>query len=372
MHPVVCAVQPDGPNADGKRTVALTQFVQQPRVSTFQAETTFKIPAGKTALLSGWTHQREVHHDGIPQLAAVPVVGQLFSAIKPTKQKDHLLVLVTPRVIVDEEQEKKSDVSAEQEEPKTIEILPAPESESKAEGSDDPAQFNECYAPRGTQGEQVPMTLLPPKGPPLAVAYVNSRELSLAYDVGNVGPSKLASIDVYFTHDGGQWERYPDAVRPTGTVPITVARDGRYGFTLVARSNAGLALPAPHADCLPQLTVEVDTTAPEVKLLRSPKVLSGPSSVILVSWTAADRNLTDVPASLEWAPTAAGPWTLIEKDLSAVCAYQWVPMDVPAEVYLRVRVCDRAGNVGVCVTPEPVTTDVKIPEVLGVRLTPAP
>jgi len=41
---------------------------------------------------------------------------------------------------------------------------------------------------------------------------------------------------------------------------------------------------------------------------------------------------------------------------------------VPGKVYLRVCACDRAGNVGVSVTPEPVMTDVKIPEVLGVRL----
>jgi len=99
-----------------------------------------------------------------------------------------------------------------------------------------------------------------PKTP--AVVYSNSPPLA-GLRRRQRRPSKLARIEVYFTQDGGQWQRYPDSVRPTGTVPISVAKDGRYGFILVARSNAGMAKPAPKAGDEPHLTVEVDTTAPE-------------------------------------------------------------------------------------------------------------
>src|SRR5262249_54865513 len=130
---VLCTAPAEGPNADGKPAVAVAQFVQQPRVSTFQAETTIKIPKAKSALLSGWTHQREVHNDPVPSIAAVPYVGQLLAAMASTKQKEQLLVLVTPRIVVTQEkEEKQSDVSAEQEEPKAAEVLPAPRSEPVA------------------------------------------------------------------------------------------------------------------------------------------------------------------------------------------------------------------------------------------------
>src|SRR5262249_3232270 len=161
--------------------------------------------------------------------------------------------------------------------------------------------------------------------------------LSLAYDVGNVGLSKLAGIDVYFTHDGGQWEHYPDLVRPTGTVPMTVAKDGRYGFTLIARSNAGLAKQPPKAADQPQLWVEGDTFGPEAKL--HPRQVVGGEREL--GWVTADRNLADRPVTLEGAPAASGPWTLIKSGLGRVGPYYWAPGEgVPAKVYLRLTACD--------------------------------
>jgi hypothetical protein len=346
---------------DGK-PAAPTQIVQQPRVSTFQAETSFRVPDGKTVLLSGWTHQREAHNDTVPRLAAIPYVGQLFRQIGMpgcvTKQKDHLLVLVTPRIIVNEEkEEKKAEVSAEQEEkapPKSpcSQVVP------------------QC--PRGEALPPIGSGCVAPNPPSSQPAYSNSRTLSLAYEVGNVGPSKLAGIDVYYTHDGGPWQRYPESVRPTGSVPVTVAKDGRYGFTLIARSHAGLARPAPKAGDEPQLWVEVDTTAPEVHLA-APEVSDRHAGVIHLRWKATDRNLGENPVELGWSESPSGPWNRIAASQRAEGVWAWSPPEgAPAQVYFRVLAADRAGNVGAAVTAEPVAIDTKVPEVRGVRLQQAP
>ena len=84
------------------------QLVQRPRISTFGLNNTFAIPDGRTALISGWKREHGVRTEsGLPVLSDIPYLGKLFTNSGYTREKECVLMLVTPRIIVVEEQEER-------------------------------------------------------------------------------------------------------------------------------------------------------------------------------------------------------------------------------------------------------------------------
>ncbi len=101
---------PHGPEKDGEQTPA-TQLVQRPRISTFGLDNTFTIPDGGTALISGWKREHGVRtQSGSPVLSEIPYLGRLFKNMGYTREKECVLMLVTPRILVEEEIEEKAPV----------------------------------------------------------------------------------------------------------------------------------------------------------------------------------------------------------------------------------------------------------------------
>src|SRR5262249_53332675 len=94
--------------------------------------------------------------------------------------------------------------------------------------------------------ERAPSRFIPRPGD--NVRMVNSKRFSLSYDVKEVGPSKVSTVDVWYTQDGNNWQKNrtqkcaddPEA-RPPYAVEIKVEEEGLYGFTLVVRSGVGLS-----------------------------------------------------------------------------------------------------------------------------------
>jgi hypothetical protein len=314
-------------------------------------ERTLRIPEGATALLSGWTVQREAHNEVTPPvIGALPHVGQLLRTLHATRQKEHLLVVVRSRIVAPQEQEEKCAAQpVPQYWPPTP---PYPLARELAQ--------QERVATEGSTEASEPKDS--------AVMYVNSRSFTLAYDVANEGPSKVASVVVWYTRDGKTWHSYPEQVKPIRAIPITVVSDGRYGFTLVARSGAGLSVAPPKAGDEPQIWVEVDTQQPRAELYAPQPDPDNPGHMVL-SWKANDHNLAAEPVTLEWAAQPAGPWTLIAQKLSNTGRHSWqVPADLPERVYLRLSVRDNAGNTTVAQTHEGVVVDLKIPATHGVKV----
>jgi hypothetical protein len=229
-----------------------------------------------------------------------------------------------------------------------------------------------CRPPAAPTPPLPPLSPINPAADPVsapreAATFSNSRSLSLAYEVANVGPSKLAGVEVYFTQDGQKWDRYRAVIPATGSVPVTVSEDGKFGFVLVARSQAGLSKPAPAAGDQPHLWVTVDTTRPQAELFE-PAISGDNPGVVRLNWRVTDANLGDAPVALEWA-TTPGQWHAIVTGLPGKGSYSWAPPEEAGDrVNLRLTATDLAGNVTQKTTPEPVVIDAKVPSVTGVRL----
>jgi general secretion pathway protein D len=76
-----------------------------PTISTRSLSTTVSIRSGQTVILGGLIDEsRDSARDGIPGLARVPVLGDVFSQTSVTTSRTELLIFLTPRVIETDEE----------------------------------------------------------------------------------------------------------------------------------------------------------------------------------------------------------------------------------------------------------------------------
>ena len=65
---------------------------------------------------------------------------------------------------------------------------------------------------------------------------VNSKKISLQYQVRNAGPSGVALVEVWRTCDGHKWEKYAEQRNARPPFMAEVEKEGLYGFTLIPRA----------------------------------------------------------------------------------------------------------------------------------------
>ncbi len=81
--------------------------VQLPSFATFNISTTVSVPDGGTVLLGGIKRLSEGRNEfGVPILSKVPYVNRLFRNVGIGRETQSLLMLVTPRIIINEEEER--------------------------------------------------------------------------------------------------------------------------------------------------------------------------------------------------------------------------------------------------------------------------
>jgi Flp pilus assembly secretin CpaC len=83
-----------------------TQFLQQPAFSTVSVNTTVNVPDGGTVLLGGLKRLSEGRNEfGPPILSKIPYLDRLFRNTAYGRETESLLMMVTPRIIINEEEE---------------------------------------------------------------------------------------------------------------------------------------------------------------------------------------------------------------------------------------------------------------------------
>jgi hypothetical protein len=205
---------------------------------------------------------------------------------------------------------------------------------------------------------------------------VNSKRISLNYELKEVGPSGVSAVELWYTQDGRGWYRYPlpktgDEVQRPPLV-FEVNSEGVYGFTLVAKSGVGLGERPPQVGDRPQVWVEVDLTKPVVSLQNVVVGQGLDKGKLTVLWTARDKNLAREPITLAFAEQPAGPWTPIVEHIQNTGRYVWsMPDRVPYQFLVRVQAADLAGNVGEVVTTSMVKVDLSLPRVRILQVEPA-
>jgi hypothetical protein len=234
-------------------------------------------------------------------------------------------------------------------------------------------------------------TAPPPRKLP-ELTHVKGHQVTLQYELKRVGPSGVGGLQIWLTKDDGQtWEPHSEDPKVQSDMSIgrqekifdlcdehlTPYPDGVYGLILVVKNRAGLGR-TPKAGDVPEIRVEIDTKAPIAQLYKPMPDPQRPDHVLL-KWFADDKNLHERPITLEYAEKRDGPWLPIQTDLENRGShtnkqisgdFSWkVPANFPVQVYLRLRVRDKAGNESVAVSSAPEYLDLTEPEgaLIGVQ-----
>jgi general secretion pathway protein D len=82
--------------------------IQLPEFIFTTVTTTVSVPDGGTVLLGGIKRLREGRNEfGVPILSKVPYINRLFKNVGLGRTTDSLMLMVTPRIIIQEEEEDK-------------------------------------------------------------------------------------------------------------------------------------------------------------------------------------------------------------------------------------------------------------------------
>ena len=98
--------QQQGQQQQGQQGAGGLVTIQQPVVDTVQVSTVVSVPDGGTVLLGGVKRLRENRTmAGVPIMNKIPYVSRLFKNTGVGRETDSLLLMVTPRIIIAEEEE---------------------------------------------------------------------------------------------------------------------------------------------------------------------------------------------------------------------------------------------------------------------------
>jgi type II secretory pathway component GspD/PulD (secretin) len=88
--------------------VIFTQFIQQPVFNTIMVMTSVAVPDGGTILMGGLKRLSEGRNEfGPPILSKIPYINRLFRNVGYGREVESLLMMVTPRIIIQEEEEER-------------------------------------------------------------------------------------------------------------------------------------------------------------------------------------------------------------------------------------------------------------------------
>jgi type II secretory pathway component GspD/PulD (secretin) len=108
LFPITTFITPVFEGGAVGQPVPFTQFLQQPTFNSISVNTTVNVPDGGTVLLGGLKRLSEGRNEfGPPILSKIPYIDRLFKNVGYGRETTSLLMMVTPRIIINEEEEAK-------------------------------------------------------------------------------------------------------------------------------------------------------------------------------------------------------------------------------------------------------------------------
>lgn len=106
LYPITTFITPVFEGGAVGQPIPFTQFLQQPAFNTITVQTTVNVPDGGTVLLGGLKRLSEGRNEfGPPILSNIPYIDRLFRNVGYGRETTSLLMMVTPRIIINEEEE---------------------------------------------------------------------------------------------------------------------------------------------------------------------------------------------------------------------------------------------------------------------------
>jgi type II secretory pathway component GspD/PulD (secretin) len=111
LSPVTVMVTPVSQDGTREKPVPVTPYLQQPRISTIAVESSVSLPDGGTAVFFGGKRKGEGPDQfGPAVLSKMPYVNRLFRNVQKTPDAECELFMVTPRIIINQEEEARATI----------------------------------------------------------------------------------------------------------------------------------------------------------------------------------------------------------------------------------------------------------------------
>jgi type II secretory pathway component GspD/PulD (secretin)/tetratricopeptide (TPR) repeat protein len=108
LFPITSFISPIFEGGAAGQPVPFTQFLQQPVLNSITVTTSVNVPDGGTVLLGGLKRLSEGRNEfGPPVLSKIPYINRLFKNVGYGREADSIMMMVTPRIIINEEEEQK-------------------------------------------------------------------------------------------------------------------------------------------------------------------------------------------------------------------------------------------------------------------------
>jgi type II secretory pathway component GspD/PulD (secretin) len=108
LFPVVVPIFPNFDGTGSGQPIVFTQFIQMPHITTLNVMTTVAVPDGGTVLMGGLKRLSEGRNEyGPPVLSKIPWLNRLFKNVGYGREAESLLIMVTPRIIIQAEEEER-------------------------------------------------------------------------------------------------------------------------------------------------------------------------------------------------------------------------------------------------------------------------
>ena len=253
------------------------------------------------------------------------------------------------------------DVASEPSVPQVAENPFAQKSQSPLQGV--PVNDRPEDRPKALQGQYEKQDAEEPFEPKGAIRIVNSTGFEIGYQLNNVGPSGVESVELFITNDNGKrWWKYGTDEDKQSPFNVEVPAAGTYGFVMRVHSGAGLASTSPNNGDEPDMSVIVDQTAPEAKLLSLKPGTGDKGAQVTIRWQVADQYPSGAPVSLSYATSLDGPWIPITGWQEDKSEFAWrINPQIPPRVYIKLDARDAAGNISSATSEQPVSVDLSRP-----------
>lgn len=198
---------------------------------------------------------------------------------------------------------------------------------------------------------------------PAEIRWINSLTFDVDYVLQAVGPWGVSKVELWATRDHGQhWANYGPDPDNRGPMRVTMPSAGVYGFRIIVSGANGATVPTPRSGDQPELTIGVDLQPPQAELQAAQIGQGELADHLVIRWTASDENLDARPVGLFFSGQPDGPWSMIASDLDNNGQYAWrLLRQVPEQLYLRLEVRDKAGNVTARQSAAPVSLNLPQP-----------
>lgn len=196
-------------------------------------------------------------------------------------------------------------------------------------------------------------------------ALSNQRIFDINYHVGEVGPSGLGKVGLWYTsNNGDSWSFYSHDADLSSPIQFSAPGEGVYGFAIEVSNRAGTSSGRPQAGQRPSLSTAVDYTPPSVLLMNpgAGNFIKGRQEVE-ISWRAHDRGLADKPVAIYLSSDAGHSWKTLARNLENSGSWSWTTPAANSDKFrIKVELSDLAGNIGSATTAGNFVIDSTTPQ----------